>query len=447
MGKIEAVPRAARTQLTGHKARVNSTSGLQIHSLMYRFFPSVKWTGGYPHRDQIVGAVKELWKTYGLAPKTRFNTRVEKVYKDSKGRWIINNESYGRFDGIIASIGTCGQPARPRFDGEEKFKGRIVHSSQLDGLENEAKGKNVLVIGGGASAVEAMEFVEHADAKETFVLSRSEKWIIPRNPVIDMLLAFNIFGQETMFSWIPEWFLRLFFYRDLADMAPPPGTTGLFTETPMVNNEVLQLIRDGKAKWLRGDILSFTEDGILFNQRAQGVPKNGIGRHKVIKGDMCILATGYARPSLDFLPDDCFEENYSPPNWYLQTFPPNEPAICATNACYTNAIGSVGNYHIGIYTRFLLMSLSDPLARPNTRLMHTWIDFTRWVKRTAPTKAFDFFTYSELIYWFCFVIVINPFRWKWALFVLCGVGVALPHIVVEKEDAVRARLSNGKKVG
>src|SRR2546423_3233790 len=78
--------------------------------------------------------------------------------------------------------------------------------------------------------------------------------IIPRNAVADILLAFNIFGQETSFSWIPETILRLFFYRDLRDIAP--ANQGLFTETPMVNSEILHQIRSGKASWLRGDILS-----------------------------------------------------------------------------------------------------------------------------------------------------------------------------------------------
>lgn len=80
---------------------------------MYRFHPSVKWSKGYPNREQIVDAVKELWHKYGLESKTKFNNKVEKVYKDKQGRWIINNESNGRFDGIIASVGTCGDPKKP----------------------------------------------------------------------------------------------------------------------------------------------------------------------------------------------------------------------------------------------------------------------------------------------------------------------------------------------
>ena len=302
--------------------QVNNTSGLQIHSLMYRFHPSVQWKGGYPDRKQIVGQITKLWQRYRLESKTNFNTKVENVYQDRQERWIINDESYGRFDGVIACVGTCGDPKTPHIPGQENFKGPIFHSSQLDGKD--AKDKNVLVIGGGASAIEALEFAAAAGAKKTSILARSEKWIIPRNPILDMLFSLNIFGMETVFSWIPETLLRIFFYRDLADLSPPPSSgKGLYTETPMVNNDVLEQVRSGKASWLRGDIVKFSDDGkgIVFNHRAQGVPKGGPGRQELLEGDMCILATGYQRPSLNFLPDECFEEKYELPNWYLQVFP------------------------------------------------------------------------------------------------------------------------------
>jgi hypothetical protein len=422
-----------REQLGGIWSRVNNTSGLQIHSIMYRFHPSVKWTGGYPNRQQIVSQITELWKKYGLESRTRFDTPVEKVYKDDKGRWIINNTSLGRFDGIIAAVGTCGEAKMPHIPGMDKFKGEIYHSSELTGKD--ARGKKMIVIGGGASAVEALEFAAHEDAATTTILARSDKWIIPRNPIIDMLLAFNIFGQETILSWIPEMLLRKFFYRDLADLAPTDK--GLFTGTPMVNSDVMDKIRSGKAEWLRGDIRGFTEEGIRFNRRAKGVPADGPGKIEIIKGDIVVMATGFARPSLDFLPDDTFEEPYSPPNWYLQTFPPAHVSVCCNNCTYVNAIGAVGNWHIGIYTRILLMFLTDPLTRPQRYWMERWIDMTRIVKQFSPTGAFDFFTYLELVYWFTFCIVINPFRWKWAFFVFFGIGQALPKRIVEVEDRVR----------
>ncbi|KAF2639934.1 FAD/NAD(P)-binding domain-containing protein [Massarina eburnea CBS 473.64] len=420
---------------------------------MYRFHPSVKWEKGYPNRKEIVDAVKSLWHRYALESKTHFNTPVNKVFKDeSSGRWIVNDASNGQFEGVIAAVGTCGDLKMPKLPGQENFDpDSIHHSSQLDGKS--AKGKKVAIIGGGASAVEALEFVTQQDAEHVYVLSRSEKWIIPRNPIIDALLAFNIFGSETIFSWIPENLLRLFFYRDLEDLSPPKGGRGkgLFTETPMVNDDVLDLVREGKASWLRGDIIGYDEagTGIRFNERRQGSDKNAPGTPVLIEADMVIMATGYERPSLKFLPEDVFEPPYEPPNWYLQVFPPGYGDICCNNCTYVGGIGSVGNYHIGIYTRFLLMYLVDPLARPRTWWMKRWVDMTRIIKkvigRAVPGSPgpFEFFTYSELLYWFAFTIAINPFRWKWAAFVLCGIGKDLPLSVVEGEDGLRNGFETG----
>jgi len=83
------------------------------------------------------------------------------------------------------------------------------------------------------------------------------------------------------------------------------------------------------------------------------------------------------------------------------------------------------------------MFLLDPLTRPSTYWMERWVDMTRFVKARSPTGAFDFFTYSELIWWFTFCVAINPFRWKWAVFVFTGVGIGLPLTIVEKEDELR----------
>lgn len=199
----------------------------------------------------------------------------------------------------------------------------------------------MIIIGGGASAVESLEFASHEDADKAYILSRSDKWIIPRNAVINMLLAMNIWGQETLLSWIPELLLRKLFYRDLEDIAPPPGK-GLYTDTPMVNSDVMDKIRSGHAEWVRCDIERITENGVCINRREKGVPIGGPGRQEVIEGDMIVMATGFKRPQLDFLPPDCYSKPYAPPNWYLQTFPPNHPSISAINWYVSRADWTLG---------------------------------------------------------------------------------------------------------
>lgn len=404
---------------------------------MFRFHPSVRFDAAYPTQQEIRQQIVDVWRRYGLQDRTVFNTKVTSTKQSKDGKWIINNNEaqYGRFDGVIAAIGVCGDPKMPYLPEQDKFKGQVYHSSKLDGKD--VKDKKVLVVGGGASAIEALEFAVKSGAAEIDVLSRSDKWVIPRNVFVQSLLAFNVLGQETIASWIPEWLLHKLFYRDLQDIAP---SGGLYTQTPMASSDLFDRIRQGKARWVRGDIVSTTENGIVFNHRSKGVPKGGPGRESVVTGDAIIMATGFKRPSLSFLPEDAFEEPYGPPDWYLQVFPPKYTSLCANNSTYINAIGTVGNMHIGIYTRFLLMFLVDPLTQPTEGRMKTWIDFTRFMKQLSPTGAFDFFTYAELMYWYVFVILVNPFRWKWALFVFFGIGRALPLSIVSREESFRKEL-------
>ncbi|KAI5813697.1 hypothetical protein BZA77DRAFT_320942 [Pyronema omphalodes] len=416
------------SSIGGIWARVNSSSGLQIHSIMYRFHPSVTYDKQYPKRDAILEQVKGVWERYGLQKKTRFGVKVRKVRKGYSG-WIINDDpSLGIFDGVIAAVGTCGEPKIPSVRGMEEFMGTKIHSEHLEGVD--VKGKNVAVIGGSASAVEVLEYAAAHGAKKVHILSRSDKWIIPRNPVIDILLSLNIFGAEIYASIIPEFLLRKFFYRDLQDLAPEKKK-GLWEGMPVVNSQVLEQIRQGTAKWLRGDIEHVAKKGIHYNLRAKGVPEGGPGHSCFVPADVIVYATGYSRPSLGFLPDDCFDP--PPPNWYLQTFPPGHIDLCAENCTYVNAIGTVGHFHIGVYTRLLLMFLTDPLTRPPEGAMRFWVKFTGALKSRSPTKAFDFFTYAELCWWFLECVVVNPFRWKWAPFVILGWGGLRPANIVRKE--------------
>ncbi len=157
--------------LGGIWARVNSTSSLQLYSVMYRFHPTVRWHKKYPDKGRILEEIRKLWHRYGLQNKTYFDTPVQSVKREN-GRWVINDDpdKYGTFDGIIASVGTCGHPKMPHLPGEEEYEGTVCHSSKLDGVDVE--GKKVVIIGGSASAIEAVEYAIAKGAKKVDIVSR-----------------------------------------------------------------------------------------------------------------------------------------------------------------------------------------------------------------------------------------------------------------------------------
>lgn len=217
-------------------------------------------------------------------------------------------------------------------------------------------------------------------------------------------------------------FFAIIFYRDLRDLAPKKKR--LYTETPLCNSDVLNMVRSGKVNWLCGDNVHFEERGITYTTNSDDTPS--LKRESFVEADTVIMATGYDRPSLDFLPANACSKPYEAPNWYLQTFPVGYPTLCAINATWVHGIGTVGGSHIGIYTTILLMFLVDRRTQPDYHQMRAWVDRVSWWKSRSPAGPLDFVTWGELQCWFMVFILSNPYRWSWLLFLLFGLGRALP---------------------
>ncbi|OCB87566.1 FAD/NAD-binding domain-containing protein [Sanghuangporus baumii] len=392
----------------------------------------------------------------------------------------------GPFDAVVCTIGTCGDPIRVHFDGTEEFeraRGRVVHSSELDQLGTEGsdeqhneegksessgegpdtsstdvlteaqpeqgisyadkvkastesldedtdggkgkdsegpkplniKGKTVAIVGSGASGVEAAEWAVEKGAGKVLLLARDDKWIIPRNVVFDTILAMQPFGREMPLSFVVESFLRKFHYGGLAP-AVAPQNKGLFAGTPVVNDVILDYIREGKMDYIRCSTERLTSKGVVCKY-------HGSDKEVEFDANIVILATGFKRPSTDFLPKDLFPPEYDRPNLYLQTFSAEDWSVLLTNAAYMNALGTVGHFHIGIYTRILLTFLLDKDARPAADDMKLWVDVLRFIKRGAPGGALGFFTYAELTIWFLAFHLFRPSRLRWIFFIMQGWGV------------------------
>lgn len=380
-------------ELGGIWARTNTTSGLQLNSLLYRWHPATRWSHAYPKRPEILSEMQHVADRYGLRDRTRLGVRVTKVERAGDGRsgdpaefgharWIVNGDKAEVYDAVVASVGTCGEPKVIELPKQDGFKGVIVHSSQLDGVD--LAGKRVAVVGAGASAVEAAELALSKSCRSITVLARSAHWIIPRNVVVGTLLALQPLGRVTFLSPPVEWLLKKLHYRSAANIAPIGKP--LFSGTPIVNDAFLDAVRDGRITFRIGDVVACTPHGVKFSRRANGTKPGSAGRETVEHADVVVVATGFKRPSLDWLPEDLFasadeERDYNPPcvwsgraswivltlahsNLYLQNFATADWSVLLTNAAYRDAIGTVGHVHIGIYARILALFLVDKQARP-----------------------------------------------------------------------------------
>lgn len=316
------------------------------------------------------------------------------------------------------ATGTCGKPKQLELPNQEKFMGKIVHSSHLDGVDLE--NKRVLIVGGGASGVEALQLAVKKGAKKPMILARSDKWFIPPNVFVDTILALNPLGRPTIFRYIVEPLLRKLHYRDLDAKMAPVGVP-LYSSTPVVNSGSLDDIRAGRADYIRGDVKELQRDSVKFNKRTRGTKSGDKGQEVTYKADVIVVATGFDVPSLSFLPEDyLFPDDFSRPNLFLNVFSVNDVSVSLTNAAFVGALGTVGHFHIGVYSRILAMFLLDEKTRPHPRDTRLWVDGIRFIKENA--NGLNFFSYSELTAWLVMFCFFRRERIGYFFWVLAGYG-------------------------
>ncbi|WP_369360175.1 NAD(P)-binding domain-containing protein [Streptomyces sp. cg2] len=115
---------------------------------------------------------------YFAAYERRFGLRVHRpvsvtAVRDAGDGRLRVETSRGTYAAraVINATGTWDRPFWPRFPGQERFRGRQLHSAQYRGPE-EFRGARVVVVGGGTSAVQQLLEIAPVAAATTWVTRR-----------------------------------------------------------------------------------------------------------------------------------------------------------------------------------------------------------------------------------------------------------------------------------
>lgn len=243
---------------------------------------------------------------------------------DRTGRWtlkyrdLVNNpekEHTEVFDGVAVCIGHHNIRNIPTFKGQEKFKGRIMHTHSLkkaDGFEN----KTVVVVGIGNSATDAAVELSPI-TKQVYISTRRGAWIFQRvgqgGKPFDTILTrrFLNFLQKLL----PYWLICSFIEWQLNDRIDhekyqlKPKHRALSAHITM-NDALPNKILCGTVK-VKGDIDHFVENGVVFQ-----------GESTVTPCDVVVLGTGY-KVSFPFLSQDILPVEKNKVRLYKHMFIPN----------------------------------------------------------------------------------------------------------------------------
>src|SRR5690606_634074 len=95
------------------------------------FAPS-RWTPMFAEPAELQRYTEYVIEHFGLRDKVELQTNVERIeWDDDNRRWVVHT-SRGMFQAqfLINATGPLSQPVVPRFEGQERFKGKTFHTNQ-----------------------------------------------------------------------------------------------------------------------------------------------------------------------------------------------------------------------------------------------------------------------------------------------------------------------------
>ena len=164
-------------------------SDSDMHTLGYNFRP---WRDGLAIADgaRIREYIEDTAREAGIDRHINFGTRVERAaWSQADARWTVTTSGGAlscRLLVMCAGYYSYKEGHRPHWQGEEAFEGAIVHP-QFWPEDLDWRGKNIAVIGSGATAVTLVPALAEAAAHVTMV-QRSPSYVAAR-PSHDRIAA------------------------------------------------------------------------------------------------------------------------------------------------------------------------------------------------------------------------------------------------------------------
>ena len=151
------------------------------HLYSFSFEGNPDWSRTFPSQPEIKAYLEKCAAKHGLLAHLHFNSDVvEARYVDDKREWQvkINSGEVFRARALVSGMGALSRPGFADIPGMQQFQGESFHSARWN-HDCDLAGKNVAVIGTGASAVQFVPQI--IDRVESLTLyQRTPPWVVPK---------------------------------------------------------------------------------------------------------------------------------------------------------------------------------------------------------------------------------------------------------------------------
>ncbi len=157
-----------------------------VPSHLYSFsFAPFDWTRFFACGSEIHQYLEKVATDFDVLSRVRFGCEATQArYLESSARWEVDvRHDDGRTESLranilISAVGAFNKPRYPDVPGIESFAGTSAHTARWPAEGMDLKGKRVVVVGNGASAMQVVPAIANAVASIT-VIQRSPQWAAP----------------------------------------------------------------------------------------------------------------------------------------------------------------------------------------------------------------------------------------------------------------------------
>jgi 4-hydroxyacetophenone monooxygenase len=192
------------------------------HNYSYAFAQRHDWPLHFSTQDVLLDYLQRCAETFGLRDHIRFETEVvEAAWSDADAMWSVRvrtpdgGEETLRTNAVVSAVGQLNRPSLPDIPGRDSFAGAAFHSARWD-HSVDLRGKRVVVIGTGASAVQFVPEVAF-EAGELVVFQRTPPWLAPTPDYHDEVAS----GLRWLYGHVPSYaeFNRFWIFWRMGDGA------------------------------------------------------------------------------------------------------------------------------------------------------------------------------------------------------------------------------------
>ncbi|KAF5677928.1 monooxygenase [Fusarium heterosporum] len=141
----------------------------------------------HPPQKDMERYFESYAKHFSLFPHIELSTSVDQIERDEqRHKWKVTtrNTKTGvtevrTFSRVVVATGILNTKHLPRVKGLDKFAGDAIHSREFKDA-SKYKGKNVVVVGVGATGVDTTSFLVRAGANKVFASHRGTIFVLPR---------------------------------------------------------------------------------------------------------------------------------------------------------------------------------------------------------------------------------------------------------------------------